>query len=66
MEEERHARWGKEWRDVAEGVESNEDVRARGLSALKEWQHEHAGPEFARHFAWKLSRATIGRTLFGA
>lgn len=43
IEEERHARWGKEWRDVADGVESNEAVRARGLNALKEWQHEHAG-----------------------
>lgn len=37
-EQERLARWGIGWRDVAEGVESNADVRARGISALREWQ----------------------------
>lgn len=39
-EQERHARWGKDWRNVAKGVETNADVRARGLSALKEWQDD--------------------------
>ncbi|MDQ8735435.1 histidine phosphatase family protein [Paenibacillus sp. LHD-38] len=37
-EQERHERWGTEWRDVAEGVESNDEVRARGLSAINEWK----------------------------
>ncbi|WP_138750966.1 histidine phosphatase family protein [Paenibacillus sinopodophylli] len=36
-EQERHERWGVNWRDAANGVESNEDVRARGLSAIAEW-----------------------------
>ncbi|WP_053376383.1 histidine phosphatase family protein [Paenibacillus sp. FJAT-27812] len=40
-EQERHARWGKEWRNVAEGVEPDADVRARGISALKQWQLEY-------------------------
>ncbi|WP_139999548.1 histidine phosphatase family protein [Paenibacillus paridis] len=39
-EQERHERWGKEWRDVAKGVEPNEAVRARALNALKQWQQE--------------------------
>ncbi|WP_187768015.1 histidine phosphatase family protein [Paenibacillus sp. PL91] len=40
-EQERHARWGKGWRDAAEGVEPDAAVRARGISALKQWQVEH-------------------------
>jgi 2,3-bisphosphoglycerate-dependent phosphoglycerate mutase len=37
-EQERHERWGTDWRNVAEGVETNEAVRARGLSAINEWK----------------------------
>ncbi|WP_141501487.1 histidine phosphatase family protein [Paenibacillus luteus] len=39
-EQERHERWGKEWREVAKGVEPNEAVRTRGKNALKQWQHD--------------------------
>jgi probable phosphoglycerate mutase len=42
LEQERRERWGNEWKKVAKGVEPSEDVRARGLSALHEWQHEYA------------------------
>lgn len=41
MEQERHARWGKDWRSAAKGVEPDAEVRARGLSALNEWRQEH-------------------------
>lgn len=37
-EQERHERWGTNWREIAEGVESNDEVRARGLSAINEWK----------------------------
>lgn len=37
-EQERHERWGTNWREVADGVESNEDVRARGLHAINDWK----------------------------
>ncbi|MCA0754398.1 histidine phosphatase family protein [Paenibacillus sp. N4] len=40
-EEQRLARWGINWRDAAGGVESDDDMRARGLAALREWQLEH-------------------------
>lgn len=40
-EQERHARWGKDWRSGAEGVEPDADVRARGLSALQEWRRDY-------------------------
>ncbi|OMF33842.1 histidine phosphatase family protein [Paenibacillus sp. FSL H8-0548] len=40
-EQERHERWGKEWKESAAGVEPSGDVRARGLNALQEWQHEY-------------------------
>jgi len=37
-EQERLERWGTGWRETAEGVESNAEVRARGLSAIQEWR----------------------------
>lgn len=40
-EYERNERWGNEWKEVAAGVEPNEDVRARGLNALHEWQQQY-------------------------
>ncbi|MCF2937624.1 histidine phosphatase family protein [Paenibacillus alkaliterrae] len=38
---ERHTRWGKDWRQVANGIEPDEAVRTRGLNAIKQWQSEH-------------------------
>ncbi|WP_028610547.1 histidine phosphatase family protein [Paenibacillus harenae] len=42
-EQERHDRWGKDWRSAAKGVEPSADVKARGLKALKDLQSEHQG-----------------------
>jgi probable phosphoglycerate mutase len=39
-EQERLERWGTGWRDVAEGVETNAEVRARGLNAITEWKQQ--------------------------
>ncbi|SFF05422.1 probable phosphoglycerate mutase [Paenibacillus catalpae] len=35
---ERIERWGENWREVAGGLESDEEVRARGLAFLADWQ----------------------------
>ncbi|GLX68961.1 histidine phosphatase family protein [Paenibacillus glycanilyticus] len=35
---ERVERWGENWREVAAGLESDDQVRARGLSFLEDWQ----------------------------
>lgn len=40
-EQERYERWGKDWRNVASGVESDTDVRARGMRALLSWKQEY-------------------------
>jgi probable phosphoglycerate mutase len=36
--QERIDRWGENWREVAGGLESDEEVRARGLALIAEWQ----------------------------
>ncbi|MBD2869674.1 histidine phosphatase family protein [Paenibacillus arenilitoris] len=36
-ENERHERWGADWRSAAPGVESSAEMKARGLDALAEW-----------------------------
>ncbi|MNZ62970.1 Glucosyl-3-phosphoglycerate phosphatase [compost metagenome] len=42
-EQERHSRWGKNWREAANGVEPDVAVRARGMEAIKQWQQERPG-----------------------
>lgn len=40
-EQERYERWGKDWRNVASGVEKDADVKARGMQALLEWEQKY-------------------------
>ncbi|MCK9857430.1 histidine phosphatase family protein [Paenibacillus sp. ATY16] len=37
---ERVERWGENWREVAQGLETDEEVRARGLAFLQDWQKQ--------------------------
>lgn len=40
-EQERHERWGTNWRSVAPGVEPDASVRSRGLESIQDWQREN-------------------------
>lgn len=37
---ERIERWGENWREAAGGLEKDEEVRARGLAFLEDWQKQ--------------------------
>lgn len=37
---ERVERWGENWREVAQGLETDDEVRSRGLSFLQDWQKQ--------------------------
>lgn len=37
---ERVERWGENWREVAAGLETDDEVRARGLAFLEDWQKQ--------------------------
>lgn len=42
-EEERHARWGTDWRSRVPDMERDDQMQARGMAFIADWLRHHAG-----------------------